>query len=109
MEAIATGVELKMRANRTSAARKSSSPLISPGARLMTSEREGPGAPSLENATLWRIRAGSTLPRRGFRSTSNCCVVTSPGRPETIDRIAPPSPAMRSPTLSWPGPNCARS
>ena len=55
--AIATGVELKMRANRTSAARRSS-PLMSPGARLITSERDGPGAPSPEKATLWRMRAG---------------------------------------------------
>ncbi len=43
-EAIATGVELKICAKRTSAARKSSSPLISPGARLITSDRDGPGA-----------------------------------------------------------------
>ena len=56
--AIATGVELKMRAKRTSAARRSSSPLISPGARLITSDREGPGAPSLEKATLCRMRDG---------------------------------------------------
>jgi len=49
--AIATGVELKMRAKRTSAARRSS-PLMSPGARLITSERDGPGAPSLEKSDL---------------------------------------------------------
>src|SRR5215831_5742479 len=61
--AIATGVELKMRAKRTSAARRSS-PLMSPGARLITRERDGPGAPSLENATLCRMRAGSSRPCR---------------------------------------------
>ena len=55
--------------------------MISPGARLITSERDGPGAPSLEKATLWRMRTGSTRPWRGLRSTSNCCVVTSPGPP----------------------------
>ena len=71
--AMATGVELKMRASRTSAARRSSPPLTSPGARLITSEREGPGAPSLEKATLCRMRAGTTRPWRGLRSTSNCC------------------------------------
>ena len=36
-----------MRAKRTSAARRSSSPLVSPGARLMTRERDGPAAPSI--------------------------------------------------------------
>ena len=46
-EAIAIGVELKKRAKRTSAARRSSA-FSSPGARLMTSVREAPGVPSLE-------------------------------------------------------------
>ena len=46
-EAIAIGVELKKRAKRTSAARRSSA-FSSPGARLITSVREGPGEPSLE-------------------------------------------------------------
>ena len=41
--AMATGVELKIRAKRTSAARRSSAPFVSPGARLMTIERDGPG------------------------------------------------------------------
>ena len=57
--------------------------LFSPGARLMTSVREGPGEPSLEKATRCRMRTGRKRPWRGLRSTSNCSVFTSPGRPET--------------------------
>ena len=61
--AIAIGVELKMRAKRTSAARKSS-PVVSLGPRSSTSVREGPGRPSLENATRWRMRTGRKRPWR---------------------------------------------
>ena len=54
-------------------------------------------------------RAGSKRPRRRLRSTSNCSVVTSPGRPETTTESATPSPATMSASLSRPAPNCARS
>ena len=89
-EAIAIGVELKKRAKRTSAARKSS-PASSPGARLSTSVREAPGSPALEKATRCSSRTGRNWPWRRLRSTSNRSVVTSPGRPETTLSSAAPS------------------
>ncbi len=49
---------------RTSAARCGSVP--SSRERLMTSVREGPGAPSAPNATLWNSRAGTRAPRAGL-------------------------------------------
>ena len=49
---------------RTSAARCGSMP--SSRARLSTSVREGPGAPSAPNATLWNSRAGTVRPLAGL-------------------------------------------
>ena len=108
--AMATGVELKMRANRTSAARRSSPLATSPGARLMTSERDGPGPPSLEKATLCRMRAGRTRPLARLEIDVERLRLHFARPPATmVVSIAPPSPAMMSPTLSWPSPNWARS
>ena len=107
-EAIAIGVELKKRAKRTSAARRSS-PASSPGAWLSASVRDGPGRPALEKATRCSSLTGRNWPPRRLRSTSKRSVVTSPGRPETTLSSAAPSPATMSASLSCPAANWAMS
>ncbi len=107
-DAIAMGVELKKRAKRTSAARRSSAG-SSPGARLITSVRDGPGMRSSAKAMRWRRRTGRLWPPRRRRSTSNCSVLTSLGAPGTPDSMAAPSPAMMSPSVRPPEPTWARS
>ena len=107
-DAMAIGVELKKRAKRTSAARRSSAG-SSPGARLITSVRDGPGTRSSAKAMLCSSRTGRLCPPRRFRSTSNCSVLTSLGAPGTADSMAAPSPAMMSASVSPPEPTWARS
>ena len=63
--AIAIGVLWKKRMKRTSAARCGSLP--SSRARLSTSVREAPGAPSAPKATLWNSRTGTVLAAAGFQ------------------------------------------
>ncbi len=79
-DAMAIGVELKKRAKRTSAARRSSAG-SSPGARLITRVRDEPGTPSCEKATRCSRRTGRLWPLRRLRSMSNCSVFTSPAHP----------------------------
>ena len=76
--AIAIGVFWKKRMKRTSAARCGS--VRSSRARLSTSVREAPGAPSAPNATLWNSRTGTVRPPRVLKSMSITSVFTSPGR-----------------------------
>ena len=73
ISAIAIGVELKKRANLTSAARRFS-PGSSPAVRLRTSVRLSPGWPSAEKATRCSRRAGRRWPPAPDRRRSVRCV-----------------------------------
>ncbi len=88
--AIAIGVFWKKRMKRTSAARCGSLPPSR--ARLSTSVREAPGAPSAPKATLWNSRAGTVRPPRVLRSMSRISVFTSPGTAASVVISAAPSP-----------------
>ena len=105
--AIAIGVDWKKRMKRTSAARCGS--VASPRARLSTSVREAPGAPSAPNATLWNSRTGTERPPRVLKSRSSTSVFTSPGAAPSVVSSAAPSPDTMSVSFRPPEPTCARS
>ena len=105
--AIAIGVLWKKRMKRTSASRCGSEPWSR--ARLSTSVREAPGAPSAPNATLWNSRTGSVRPPRVLRSMSKISVLTSPGGALSVVSSAAPCPATNWSSFRPPEPNCARS
>ena len=89
---------------RTSAARCGS--LASPRARLSTSVRDAPGAPSAPNATLWNSRTGSVRPPRVLKSRSSTSVFTSPGAAPSVVSSDAPSPDTMSASFSPPEPTC---
>ncbi len=97
--AMASGVLLKKRAKRTSAAR-SVSETSAPWLRSSTSVRELPGRPSLSKASLCISRTGIVWPLRRTRSRSIVSERTSPGAGETWRISAAPSPDTMSSSLS---------
>ena len=105
--AIAIGVLWKKRMKRTSAARCGSAP--SSRARLSTSVREAPGAPSAANATLWYSRTGTVRPPRVFRSRSKRLGLHfARRRRRSAASSAAPSPATMSASFSPPEPTCGQ-
>ena len=108
--AIAIGVELKMRANRTSAARRSS-PLLVAGRAVDHQRARGTGRAVAGKGDLVQDAHRQDAARGGgLRSTSNCCGRHFARRARTSwPSIAPPSPATMSSILSRPTPNWARS